>query len=151
MVSFKHTSRDVVINDVALMSLKTPEWSQLVFCDVFVTILVWSLCGVTFDQEIGFFVIDVSPICDEFCVVMDLNSFYDECLWSQIIPGFGHNFTSAWLTDVVVNVVNAFCDDPLSSQSPVRLANGRRRYSSVTIRFCHRCSLVLVIGCRMPR
>jgi hypothetical protein len=37
------TSRDVVINDVALSSLKTPEWSQLVFCDVFVTILVWSL------------------------------------------------------------------------------------------------------------
>jgi hypothetical protein len=25
------TSRDVVINDVALTSLKTPEWSQLVF------------------------------------------------------------------------------------------------------------------------
>jgi hypothetical protein len=37
------TSRDVVINDVALSSLKTPEWSQLVFCDVLVTILVWSL------------------------------------------------------------------------------------------------------------
>jgi transposase InsO family protein len=37
------TSRDVVINDVALSSLKMPEWSQLVFCDVFVTILVWSL------------------------------------------------------------------------------------------------------------
>jgi hypothetical protein len=37
------TSRDVVINDVALSSLKTPEWSQLVFCDVFVTIFVWSL------------------------------------------------------------------------------------------------------------
>jgi hypothetical protein len=37
------TSRDVVINDIALTSLKTPEWSQLVFCDVFVTILVWSL------------------------------------------------------------------------------------------------------------
>jgi hypothetical protein len=37
------TSRDVVFNDVALSSLKTPEWSQLVFCDVFVTILVWSL------------------------------------------------------------------------------------------------------------
>jgi hypothetical protein len=34
---------DVVINDVALTSLKTPEWSQLVFCDVFVTILFWSL------------------------------------------------------------------------------------------------------------
>jgi hypothetical protein len=39
----KDTSRDVVINDVALSSLNTPEWSQLVFCDVFVTILVWSL------------------------------------------------------------------------------------------------------------
>jgi hypothetical protein len=38
-----NTSRDVVINDVALTSLQTPEWSQLVFCDVFVTILVWSL------------------------------------------------------------------------------------------------------------
>jgi hypothetical protein len=38
-----HTSRDVVINDVALSSLKMPEWSQLVFCDVFVTILVRSL------------------------------------------------------------------------------------------------------------
>jgi hypothetical protein len=38
-----NTSRDVVINDVALSSLKTPDWSQLVFCDVFVTILVWSL------------------------------------------------------------------------------------------------------------
>jgi hypothetical protein len=40
---YEYTSRDVVINDVALSSLKTPEWSQLVFCDVFVTILVWSL------------------------------------------------------------------------------------------------------------
>jgi hypothetical protein len=29
-------------------------------------------------NEFGFFVIDVSPICDEFCVVMDLNSFYDK-------------------------------------------------------------------------
>jgi hypothetical protein len=37
------TSRDVVINDVTLTSLKTPEWSQLVFCDDFVTILFWSL------------------------------------------------------------------------------------------------------------
>jgi hypothetical protein len=102
-------------------------------------------------DEIGFFVIDVSPICDRFCVVMDLNSFYEECLWSQIIPSFRHNFTSAWLTDVVVNAVNAFCDDPFSSQSPVRLDNRWRRCSSVTIRFHHNCSLVLVIGCRMPR
>jgi hypothetical protein len=38
-----NTSRDVVINDVTLTSLKTPEWSQLVFCDDFVTILFWSL------------------------------------------------------------------------------------------------------------
>jgi hypothetical protein len=37
------TSRDVVINDIALTSLKMPEWSQLVFCGVFVVILVWSL------------------------------------------------------------------------------------------------------------
>jgi hypothetical protein len=37
------TSRDVVINDVTLTSLKTPEWSQLVFCDDFVMILFWSL------------------------------------------------------------------------------------------------------------
>jgi hypothetical protein len=37
------TSRDVVINDVTLTSLKKPEWSQLVFCDDFVTILFWSL------------------------------------------------------------------------------------------------------------
>jgi hypothetical protein len=37
------TSRDVVINDVTLTSLKTPEWSQLVFCDDFVTILFLSL------------------------------------------------------------------------------------------------------------
>jgi hypothetical protein len=29
-------------------------------------------------DEIGFFVIDVSPTCDEVCVVMDLNSFYDK-------------------------------------------------------------------------
>jgi hypothetical protein len=40
---FPDTSRDVVINDVTLTSLKTPEWSQLVFCDDFVTILFWSL------------------------------------------------------------------------------------------------------------
>jgi hypothetical protein len=33
-------------------------------------------------DEISFFVIVVSPICDEFFVVMNLNSFYDECLWS---------------------------------------------------------------------
>jgi hypothetical protein len=38
-----NTSRDVVINDVTLTSLKTLEWSQLVFCDDFVTILFWSL------------------------------------------------------------------------------------------------------------
>jgi hypothetical protein len=37
------TSRDVVINDVTLTSLKMREWSQLVFCDDFVTILFWSL------------------------------------------------------------------------------------------------------------
>jgi hypothetical protein len=29
-------------------------------------------------DEIGFSVIDVSTICDEFCVVMDLNSFYEK-------------------------------------------------------------------------
>jgi hypothetical protein len=40
---FWNTSRDVVINDVTLTSLKTPEWSQLVFCDDFVTNLFWSL------------------------------------------------------------------------------------------------------------
>jgi hypothetical protein len=33
-------------------------------------------------DEIGFSVIDVSPICDEFCVVMDLNSFHDKHFWS---------------------------------------------------------------------
>jgi hypothetical protein len=38
-----NTSRDVVITDVTLTSLKTPEWSQLVFCDDFVMILFWSL------------------------------------------------------------------------------------------------------------
>jgi hypothetical protein len=37
------TSRDVVIYDVTLTSLKTPEWSQLVFCDDFVMILFWSI------------------------------------------------------------------------------------------------------------
>jgi hypothetical protein len=73
------TSRDVVINDVASSSLKTPEWSQLVFCDDFglVTMVASHLF---IGDEIGFFVIDVSPICDEFCVVMDLNSFYDDLL-----------------------------------------------------------------------
>jgi hypothetical protein len=75
------TSRDVVINDVTLTSLKTPEWSQLVFCDDFV--LVTMVASHLFiGEEIGFSVIDVSPICDEFCVVMDLNSFYDKCFWS---------------------------------------------------------------------
>jgi hypothetical protein len=71
------TSRDVVINDVNVTSLKTPEWSQLVFCDDFV--LVTMVASHLFiGDEIGFSVIDVSPICDEFCVVMDLNSFYDK-------------------------------------------------------------------------
>jgi hypothetical protein len=81
---FLFTSRDVVINDVALSSLKTPEWSQLVFCDVFVTILVWSLWWRHICSSVRnwFFFIDVSPICDEFCVVMNLNSFYDEFFWS---------------------------------------------------------------------
>jgi hypothetical protein len=73
----QYTSRDVVINDVTLTSLKTPEWSQLVFCDDFV--LVTMVASHLFNgNEFGFFVIDVSPICDEFCVVMDLNSFYDK-------------------------------------------------------------------------
>jgi hypothetical protein len=36
------TSRDVVINDVPPTSLKTPEWSQELICDVFVTIFNWS-------------------------------------------------------------------------------------------------------------
>jgi hypothetical protein len=58
-----------------------PEWSQLVFRDDFV--LVTMVASHLFiGDEIGFFVIDVSPISDEFCVVMDLNSFYDERLWS---------------------------------------------------------------------
>jgi transposase InsO family protein len=43
LVQSASTSRDVVINDVTLTSLKMPEWSQLVFCDDFVTILFWSL------------------------------------------------------------------------------------------------------------
>jgi hypothetical protein len=42
-VFWKEDLRDVVINDVTLMSLKTPQWSRLVFCDDFVTILFWSL------------------------------------------------------------------------------------------------------------
>jgi hypothetical protein len=78
-----HTSRDVVINDVTLTSLKTPEWSQLVFCDNFV--LVTMVASHLFiGEEIGFSVIDVSPICDEFCVVMEMNSIYDERCWSWI-------------------------------------------------------------------
>jgi hypothetical protein len=101
------TSRDVVINDVTLMSMKTPEWSQLVFCDDFV--LVTMVASHLFiGDEIGFFVIYLSPICGEFCVVMDLKSFYDERFWSYIIPCFRHNFTSAWLRDVAVNAVSDF-------------------------------------------
>jgi hypothetical protein len=75
------TSRDVVINDVTLTSLKSPEWSQLVFCDNFV--LVTMVASHLFiGDEIGFSVIDVSPICDEICVVKDSNSFYDKRFWS---------------------------------------------------------------------
>jgi hypothetical protein len=76
-----HTSRDVVINDVTLTSLKAPEWSQLVFCDDFVLVTLVA-SHLFIGDEIGFPVIDVSPICDEFCVVTDLNSFYDKCFWS---------------------------------------------------------------------
>jgi hypothetical protein len=48
------TSRDVVINDVPLLSLKTLEWSQLVFCDDFV--LVTMVASHLFiGDEIGFF------------------------------------------------------------------------------------------------
>jgi hypothetical protein len=66
---------------VGMLSLKMPEWSQLVFCDDFV--LVTMVASHLFiGDEIGFSVIDVSPICDEFCVVMDLNSFYDKRFWS---------------------------------------------------------------------
>jgi hypothetical protein len=76
-----NTSRDVVINDVTLTSLKTPEWSQLVFCDDFV--LVTMVASHLFiSDEIGFSVTDVSPIYDEFCVIMDLISFYDKRFWS---------------------------------------------------------------------
>jgi hypothetical protein len=75
------TSRDVVINDVTLTSLKMSEWSQLVFCDDFVLITVVA-SHLFIGDEFGFSVIDVSPICDEFCVVMDLNSFYDKRFWS---------------------------------------------------------------------
>jgi hypothetical protein len=80
------------------------------FCDDFglVTMVVSHLF---IGDEICCFVIDVSPICDEFCVVMDLNSFYDDLFWSYIKPCFRHNFTSVGLTDVAVNAVNAFCDD----------------------------------------
>jgi hypothetical protein len=47
------TSRDVVINDVTLTSLKTQEWSQLVFCDDFV--LVTMVASHLFiGDEIGF-------------------------------------------------------------------------------------------------
>jgi hypothetical protein len=77
------TSTDVVINDVTLTSLKMPEWSQLVFCDDFV--LVTMVASHLFiGDEIGFSIIDVSPICDEFCVVMEMNSIYDERCWSWI-------------------------------------------------------------------
>jgi hypothetical protein len=48
-----NTSRDVVINDVTLTSLKTPQWSQLVFCDdlFLVTMVVPRLF---IGDEIGF-------------------------------------------------------------------------------------------------
>jgi hypothetical protein len=47
------TSRDVVINDVTLTSLKMPEWSQLVFRDDFV--LVTMVASHLFiGDEIGF-------------------------------------------------------------------------------------------------
>jgi hypothetical protein len=36
------TSRDVVNNDVPLTSPKAPKWSQVVICDDFVTIFIWS-------------------------------------------------------------------------------------------------------------
>jgi hypothetical protein len=36
------TSRDVVINNVPLTSPKAPKWSQVVICDAFVSILIWS-------------------------------------------------------------------------------------------------------------
>jgi hypothetical protein len=58
------------------------------FCDDFgmVTLVVSHLF---IGDEICFFVIDVSPICDEFCVVMDLNSFYDDL--------FGHRLNHVFV------------------------------------------------------
>jgi hypothetical protein len=81
------TSRDVVTNDVTLTSLKTPEWSQLVFCDDFVLVTMMA-SHLFIGDKTGFFVIDVSPIYDEFCVVMDLNSFYDERFCHRLYPVF---------------------------------------------------------------
>jgi hypothetical protein len=75
------TSRDVVINDITLTSLKTPEWSQLVLCNDFVLVTVVA-SHLFIGDEIGFSIIDVSPISDEFCGIMDLNSFYDKRFWS---------------------------------------------------------------------
>jgi hypothetical protein len=56
-------------------------------------------------DEMCILVTDVSPICDELCVVMEMNSIYDERCWSWMKPRFGHNFPSAWLPDGAVNAV----------------------------------------------
>jgi hypothetical protein len=42
-------------------------------------------------DEMEIFVIDVSPFCGEFDVVMEMNSICDDRFWSSMIHRFRHN------------------------------------------------------------
>jgi hypothetical protein len=55
------------------------------------------------NDEMEIFVTDVSPLCDELDVVMEMNSICDDRFWSWMIDHFCHNLSFVRHPNGVVN------------------------------------------------
>ena len=75
------TSRDLIIDDVCIASLHVYISSQIKVCDEF-DLVIGVASHLLCCDGLPIFVIDVYTFCDEIRVVMEVNSFYDDQLWS---------------------------------------------------------------------
>jgi hypothetical protein len=76
-----YTSRDLIIDDVRIASRNLYISSQIKICDefdLFIGVASHLLCC----DGLPIFVIGVYTFCDEIRVVMEVNSFYDDQVWS---------------------------------------------------------------------
>jgi hypothetical protein len=75
------TSRDLIIDDVRIASRNLYISSPIKICDEF-DLVIGVASHLLCCDGLPIFVIDVYTLCDEIRFVMEVNSFYDDQVWS---------------------------------------------------------------------